>query len=202
MESKKLIFFTIIAFVSVFQIVRAMKCYDCKIGTTCTSIEEMQDKIPCMTGWQNCQTVTYEEKGKVVSVKGGCVAGPKRPDDHDCAKLDNARICTCNFHLCNGIDLGTTTTTQNTTMATQNTTTATQNTTTTTQNTTTTTQNTTTTIQNTTTATQNTTTTIQNTTTATRKTIRTTQKTNGIERLEIAIVETLVLIVFVSFKFY
>ena len=53
-----------------------------------------------------------------------------------------------------------------------------------------------------TTTTQKTTTTTQETTTATQKTIRTTQKTNGIERLEVAIVETLVLIVFVSFLFY
>jgi len=202
MVSKKHIFFTIIAFVSVFQTVRAMECFDCKSGTTCKSIEEMQEKTTCLSGSENCQTVETSKKGKVVSVTGGCCCGPKKEKDYDCAELSRSIICTCNYHLCNGIDLDTTTTTQNTTMATQNTTTATQSTTTTTQNTTTATQNTTTTIQNTTTATQKTTKTTQETSTATRKTIWTTQKTNGIERLEVAIVETFVLIVFVSFLFY
>ena len=47
----------------------------------------------------NCTnpSILLEEKGKVVSIKGGCVAGPKLPDDHDCAKLGKSTICTCNF---------------------------------------------------------------------------------------------------------
>ena len=102
-----------------------------------------------------------------MSVKGGCVPGPKKEKDHECSDMSGTTICTCNKHLCNGNDLDTTTTAQNTT-----------------------------------TVAQKTTTTTQETTTATQKTIRTTQKTNGIERLEVAIVETLVLIVFVSFLFY
>ena len=83
-----------------------------------------------------------------MSVKGGCVSGPQKEEEYDCTTFDSSgtTICTCNKHLCNGVDLGTTTTTQ--------------------------------------------------------KTTTTTQKTNGIERLEVAIVETLVLIVFVSFVFY
>ena len=90
-----------------------------------------------------------------MSVTGGCVPGAKKEKEHECTTFDNTgeTICTCNKHLCNGVDLGTTTTTQNTT-------------------------------------------------TTTQKTTTTTQKTNGIERLEVAIVETLVLIVFVSFVFY
>jgi len=121
MESTKLCFLTIIAFVSVFQTVRAIECYDCKFGETCTSIQEMQDKTTCMSGWENCQTITTEKKGKVVSVTGGCVPGPKKEEEHDCTKFDSSgtTICTCNEHLCNGIDLGTTTTTENTTTTTQ-----------------------------------------------------------------------------------
>merc|ERR1712133_354330 len=76
MESKKHIFFTIIAFVSVFQTVRAMECFDCKSGTTCKSIEEMQEKTTCLSGSENCQTVETSKKGKVVSVTGGCCCGP------------------------------------------------------------------------------------------------------------------------------
>ena len=96
------------------------------------------------------------KNGKVVSVEGGCVPGPKKEKGHDCLINDSgSKICVCNKPLCNGVDLQprTTTTTQNTTTTTQNTT-------------------------------------------------PTTQKTNGIERLEVAILETLVLIVFVSFLFY
>ena len=104
-----------------------------------------------------------------MSVEGGCVPGPKKDEDHDCTTFPSSgkEICTCNKHLCNGVDLGTITTTRKTTTTTQKTTTTTQKTTPTTQ-----------------------------------KTTTTTQKTNGIERLEVAILETLVLIVFVSFVFY
>ena len=103
------------------------------------------------------------KNGKVVSVEGGCVPGPKKEKGHDCLINDSgSKICVCNKPLCNGVDLQ----------------------------------------PRTTTTTQNTTTTTQNTTTTTQKTTPTTQKTNGIERLEVTILETLVLIVFVSFLFY
>ena len=94
------------------------------------------------------------KNGKVVSVEGGCVPGPKKEQDHDCLINDSgSTICVCNKHLCNGVDLAAITTTQKTT-------------------------------------------------TTTQKTTPTTQKTNGIERLEVTILETLVLIVFVSLLFY
>merc|ERR1712055_471662 len=74
MESTKLCFFTIMAFVSVFQTVRAIECYKCKFGTTCPPWESMQDKMTCPSGWENCQTVTTQnENNTVVSVEGGCV---------------------------------------------------------------------------------------------------------------------------------
>ena len=98
----------------------------------------------------NCTnpSIFLEKKGKVVSVTGGCVPGAKKEEELDCTTFHNPEktICTCNKHLCNGVDLGTTTTTQ--------------------------------------------------------KTTTTTQKTNGIKRLEVAILETFVLIIFVSFVFY
>ena len=108
-----------------------------------------------------------------MSVTGGCVPGAKNEKDLDCTTFDSSEktICTCNEHLCNGGDLGTTTKTQKTTPTRQKTTPTTHKSTPTTQKTTTTTQ----------------------------KTAPTTQKTNGIERLEVAILDTLLLIVFVSF---
>ena len=39
-------------------LVRAIECYECKFGATCTSIDEMQDKTTCPSGWENCQTIT------------------------------------------------------------------------------------------------------------------------------------------------
>ena len=35
-----------------------IECYKCKFGTTCMSIDEMQDKTECPSGWENCQIVT------------------------------------------------------------------------------------------------------------------------------------------------
>lgn len=83
-----------------------------------------------------------------MSVEGGCVSGPKKEEEHDCTTFESTgtTICTCNEHLCNGVDLGTSTTTS--------------------------------------------------------KTTTTTQKTNGLERIEVAMVETLVFIVLVSFLFH
>ena len=69
-------------------------------------------------GISNCTNPSnfLEKKEKVVSVEGGCVSGPKREDKHDCTTFQSSgtTICTCNENLCNGVDLGTTTTTQKT----------------------------------------------------------------------------------------
>jgi len=187
-------------------------CYDCKSGATCKSIEEMQDKTPCLPGWLNCQTVTTKEKGKVVSVTGGCVPGPKRPKDHDCTTFPGnppVTICTCSEHLCNGVDLVPSTLTQKCNLTTQKTTPTThkatptqQKTAPTTQKTATMTQKTTPMEQKTTPTTHKATPTTQKTAPTTQKTDTTTQKTNGIEILEVATLETLVLIIFVSFVLY
>ena len=94
------------------------------------------------------------KNGKVVSVEGGCVPGPKEEKDHDCNINDSgSTIFVCNKPLCNGVDLCTATTTQNKA-------------------------------------------------TNSQKATPTTQKANGIETLEVAILETLVMTVFVSFLFY
>jgi len=184
-------------------------CYDCKSGATCKSIEEMQDKTPCLPGWLNCQTVTIKKKGKVVSVRGGCVSGPKTDKDWDCSELASAYICICSTHLCNGVDLGTSTLTQKCNLTTQKTTPTThkatptqQKTAPTTQKTATMTQKTTPMEQKTTPTTHRATPTTQKTAPTTQKTDTTTQKTNGIEILEVATLETLVLISFVSFVLY
>jgi len=80
-------------------------CYVCKPGATCRSIEELNDKTLCLPGWLNCQTVTTKKKGRVVSVTGGCVPGPKEDKDVDCSEFPGGQtICICNTHLCNGYD--------------------------------------------------------------------------------------------------
>ena len=56
----------------------------------------------------NCTNLSIflEKNGKVVSVTGGCVPGPKKEEEHDCTTFQNPKttICTCNEHLCNGVD--------------------------------------------------------------------------------------------------
>ena len=63
------------------------------------------------------------KKGQVVSVEGGCVPGPKKDEDHDCTTFPSSgkEICTCNKHLCNGVDLGTAMNTEKTTTTAQET---------------------------------------------------------------------------------
>ena len=54
-----------------------------------------------------------------MSVEGGCAPGPKK--EEDCSDLSGTTICTCNKHLCNGVDLGTAMNTEKTTTTAQET---------------------------------------------------------------------------------
>ena len=107
-----------------------------------------------------------------MSVTGGCVPGAKNEKALDCTDMSGTTICTCNEHLCNGGDLGTTTKTQKTTPTRQKTTPTTHKATPTTQKTAPTTQK---------------------TATTTQKINTTTQQTNGLKNLFIKIWNEIIL---------